>query len=336
MSGKENRKLILHFDVNKTIVPLDSATGESLEEVLNILVSRLLWRKEKVGKSKLDYLSQNHVQQGSARYKESSNFCYSGADRKSGFESLKKALQWNSPYVEEDHRTLTIIGRDNCRYHFILPSFYKLLQYMVKEDRDFVIIFRSFGFDTKNVLESIKSFASKVCSNSSSYNNIGCLIDKISTNLCSLHRKSDDCFELKTGKSNGTSLYSERDIYDCLTQSAGIWGIKDDYLHWSNCNYNTSSGKPLWIKPSDTSVQHIFFDDNIRPGQPDSIVDIRVFSDESPTSFRPVTKEEQYVFSNMNLAPVNLSHAILDEDYFIRNLRQCERNYSAFLEKYGK
>ncbi|KAL3843276.1 hypothetical protein ACJMK2_021218 [Sinanodonta woodiana] len=334
MAGKENRKLILHFDVNKTIVPLDSARGESFEDVLKLHVSELLWRKENVGKSerKFDSLSKSHVQHRSG-HEENSLFPSSRTDRKSGFESLKQALQWKSPYVEEHHKTLTILGRDKCRYHYILPSFYKLLQYMVKTDRDFVIIFRSFGVDTKNVLESIKTFASKSCFNSpSSDSNISSLSDKISTKVCSLHRKIGDRFELITDNSTKTSLHSERDIYNCLTQSTGIWGIKDDYLHWSNDNYNPSSGKPLWIDTSDSSVQHIFFDDNIRPGRRDSIVDIRVFSDGSPSSFKSVTQEEEYLFSKMNLTPVNLSCAILDENYFIWNLKQCELNYSECLK----
>ena len=41
---------------------------------------------------------------------------------------------------------------------------------------------------------------------------------------------------------------------------------------WSKHSCSLMGGKPLWVDPFDPSVQHIFFDDNIRQNDKETIV----------------------------------------------------------------
>lgn len=45
---------------------------------------------------------------------------------------------------------------------------------------------------------------------------------------------------------------------------------------WARNTYSILGGKPLWIDPFDSKVQHIFIDDNIRQNDEDTIVHPKV------------------------------------------------------------
>lgn len=45
---------------------------------------------------------------------------------------------------------------------------------------------------------------------------------------------------------------------------------------WARNSYAIMGGKPLWIDPFDSTIQHIFIDDNIRQNNDDTIVHPKV------------------------------------------------------------
>lgn len=49
-----------------------------------------------------------------------------------------------------------IKGEDGRLYHWILPSFFQLLRDLVREGRDFAILFRTFGTDLPRVLRTVQ------------------------------------------------------------------------------------------------------------------------------------------------------------------------------------
>lgn len=52
-------------------------------------------------------------------------------------------------------RDLAVKGEDGRLYHWILPSFFQLLKDLVQEEREFAIIFRTFGSDLPRVLRAV-------------------------------------------------------------------------------------------------------------------------------------------------------------------------------------
>lgn len=362
MSNSVKRKLILHFDINKTIVPVDSATGETVEAALNIYLSGLAWGKDREGEwhSSRGELSSSPFEANDVsfyKFEEKRLLPHVSRDRaalryhltsftdrpqgtnfKPYLNNLLESLKWKLPYEEQLHKEVTVPGTKSCRYHFILPAFYKLLNHLVQNERDFAVIFRTFGSDAKSVLRSIKvaiSCRMPFC------HNLDSLLDGMSDDVAVLKRDSNlgkfiisskcgfccvnsDSFEKCECIKTDDEMYSE------LTNLTGIWAIQDDCADWYRHNFDPTRGKPLWIDPSDPSTQHIFFDDNFRPGNADSIINLRLR--ETSENFRDVSRSEEYKFVNTNIVPVVFSEAILDNDYFVRKLIKCEENFSRVLE----
>ena len=351
------RKLILHFDVNKTVVPVDTATGEKVEDSLNVYLSGLAWGKDNKGvweesspqlspkpKDKNDvsfykFEEKRLLQQITEDRSVFRFHLQSFTDRPQGsnfkpyLDTLLEKLRWLEPYDDNIHRGLTISGHRYPKYHFILPSFIKLLQELIQTQREFAIIFRTFGNDAINVLSALKAAftgAINSCVNMQPY------VSMVTENVLTLQRDCNGLFHLGENTTGGPRLTgSEADMYSYFRSSSGISAIQDDVHMWYKNKFHPTHGKPLWIDLNDFETQHIFFDDNIRPGSDDSIVDLRLRENSQDfRKFRAVERAEEYQFVDANLAQVNFVDAIMNEDYYIDKLRICEENYSSILHSH--
>lgn len=68
-----------------------------------------------------------------------------------------------------------------------------------------------------------------------------------------------------------------------------------NHLHlnrWVQNTYTIMGGKPLWIDPFDSTIQHIFIDDNIHQNDDDTIVHPKV-SEKTLAIFSPVMQLKQ-------------------------------------------
>lgn len=356
VTNAAKKKLVLHFDLNKTVVPVDTATGETVEAALNVYLSGMAWGQDKEGvwhcsKDELSSAPDNDSDVSFYKFEEKRLLPSTSRDRsmlryhltsftdrpqgtfvKPYLNALLDTLKWKQPYIESRHKHVTVPGTKSIRFHFILPAFYKLLNYLVTEERNFTVVFRSYGTDARNVLNSIKTAIScglPFCQN------LHCLSDSIQDDVWTLTRcREDGIYEFNSGSSNesetGKCLKTDNEIYSELSNMSGICAIRDDVGDWYAHNFDPAHGKPLWIDLSDTTTHHIFFDDNIRPGASDSIVNVRVR--ESPENFRSIDSIEEYKFVNTNMVPVTFPDAIMDEEYFVQKLLQCEENYAKFID----
>ena len=366
--GETKRKLILHFDVNKTIVPVDSATGETVEAALNVFLSGMAWGKDRQGewhsKEKLSSVPQEVDDVSFYKFVERrllpdvtcdrSAFRYQltsftdkpqGSNFKPYLNTLLQGLKWNLPYEERAHKLMTVPGTKECRYHFIVPAFYNLLRHLVEEGRDFAVIFRTFGNDVNSVLTSVKS---AIKHNMPFCQSLESLSDNMGDNVSFLKRDpmstanftiQDDGEKRKTNENESANANSskqvltEEDMYTWFTNMKGFCAIRDNVEEWYQNSFDSRKGKPFWVDLCDDQVQHVFFDDNIRPGSPDSILNLRI-RDQSTTgsSFKDVARDQEYLYELSNMVPVNFPEAILNENYFIEKLGICEENYSKRLD----
>ena len=83
-------------------------------------------------------------------------------------------------------------------------------------------------------------------------------------------------------------------------------------------------------------MHHIFFDDNIRTFEDDSIVDIRLFETSGAEVARSLKKAEAAKFDNMCMVQADLMQCIEDENYYLDRVEECEANYSKFLRRWNK
>lgn len=354
--ASRSRKLILHFDVNKTIVPVDTATGENVEDCLNVYLSGLAWGKDNAGvweSSRRELSPKPHDENDVSFYKfeerrllrhlsqDRSTFRYhlssftdhpQGSNFKPYLNTLLEKLKWKEHYDEQLHKRLTIPGRRYTRYNLLLPAFLKLVAFLVENNREFAIVFRTFGNDVSRVLSALKTAFSGAIHSCA---NLKPFVETISDDVLTLQRDSNGFFRLKRDASAEICFTGkEKDMYTYFTGASGISAVQDDVHLWYRNNFHPTHGKPLWIDLNDTDTQHVFFDDNIRPGSEDSIVDLRLRECSDSDKFRNVERAEEYKFVDANLAQVNFAEAIMDDDYFINKLRICEDNYSTILHSH--
>ena len=246
------------------------------------------------------------------------------------FEIHLARLSWQHDWLTSRDKVLTMDGQDGKPYHYILPSVYKLIHHLSNSKRDFSIIIRTYGRDGNNVLSSLRCGLRGHHPSFSSPQYIP--VNKIPGTIT----RYKDSFQLNTFKPKreqeiDESLARERDMYRLMCSSQGISGFVDDFHAWQGNDYNHKYGKPMWIDIDDNSHHHIFFDDNFRADEEDSILDVRMFPRDNPAMAESLSYAQLSDLEEVFLVQADLLESIADEDYFIKTVQKCEENYAQIL-----
>jgi len=119
----------------------------------------------------------------------------------------------------------------------------------------------------------------------------------------------------------GKVVVGAKNIYKRLMEvweSTNNFAIKDDYSYWSEKDFSPNSGKFILINETDRGLHQIFFDDNIHSDPEFSIVDIRNFNTGESIPYNDAI--------NTYMVQVDTIRAILDDEYFIKKINECEKN----------
>jgi len=98
--------------------------------------------------------------------------------------------------------------------------------------------------------------------------------------------------------------------------NSNSYAIQDDYSFWHLNKGAADSGKLFLVDETDENIHQIFFDDNINDNLECSIVDIRSASTGKKIEYRNAIGKY--------MVKVESDKVILDEDYFIKKLYECE------------
>ena len=344
MATTSKRKLVLHMDVNNTVLIGDTLTNQtSLEDVLNEYISGVIWgREDKDGKWRaIDYcLHAKSTDDDATSYYEfaQASFARAGQPRSAFKEHIRTFCDqeagkpFRKYYVEmqEQLRFVCTPGNSSCdalvlrdsrgtAYHRIVPSFFRLLSNLIEEHRDFSIIFRTFGGDGSVVLEATKLFLGgahpcfpTLCSGL-----------KVDSKIGVIKRSSSSISLSIPDKVNSSS---SREIYDYLTGTSGVQLIVDDFLWWKKSGFQHFAGKPLLLDTTDVDAHHIMFDDNIRMWDPqNSIVDVQFADHQAKHIFKTVEPDK---WDNIFIVKADLHQSVCNDNYFMEKVRECEQNYS--------
>ncbi|GFN97435.1 hypothetical protein PoB_002394100 [Plakobranchus ocellatus] len=354
------RKLIIHLDIRNTILVADSITNVSVEEALNSFLTSVTWGSEENSqwtwfsnipslkspqpglKTYYKYLEAKLVKNPQDRVNlrlQTGDFAHTSLGRifQKDFKIHLARLAWQFDTCTSRDKVLTMSGRDGTPYHYILPGVYKLLHHLTAMRRDFAVVIRTYGRDGPNVMSSLNY---GLLGNHPAFKTP--LRLKVHKTPGIIKRKGSNSFELQTYKArDGTGsgncseihqlLTHERDMYRMMCATQGISGYVDDFYHWQGNGYIHTAGKPLWLDTSDTRHHHIFFDDNFRADDEDSIVDVRVFNKDNGHEARSLGLSEVALLENACLVQADLLESIADEDYFLRMVRECEQKYTHLL-----
>lgn len=179
--------LVLHFDINKTIVVSDASTNRGLEASLHSLLSEVCWGEysssiEREDRSPSDWIpildhpscsppTDTAVSFGT--YLEDHTNVPKKERRllKTSFAKPGEIGHMFGPFVDHLMKKMTIssqcgmacnLQQEAIEHFFILPSFFNLLDYLFSEEIlsivNWRIVFRSFGIDTPSVIKEINDF----------------------------------------------------------------------------------------------------------------------------------------------------------------------------------
>ncbi|XP_073425719.1 uncharacterized protein [Dendrobates tinctorius] len=329
----KKRKLILHLDLNNTILVSDAATGQGPRTALNSYLSTVSWgRISDAGEWQWvsDQPSVKPPCEHAVNYYSHFGRDGSFSDSKIGqrfrevFIDHMKLLEWRG---EADER-FTQQGEDGKDYHWILPSFFHMLESLHQQGRQFCVILRTFGVDLSHVLQSVHAALQGKHPLFPQLQQVQLTTDLVPGRI----RCSKRDVVLTHGADRISTRTKERNIYQYFSSMEGIGGFQDHFDWWARNNFATSGGKPFWIDPTDCTTQHIIIDDNIRLSEHDAIVNCRVLLDkEKGKESRMALTSELY---DICLVQTDLLRAIAQKNYFLDCIGVCEDNYEQYLQSF--
>ncbi|KAH3757739.1 hypothetical protein Pelo_10416 [Pelomyxa schiedti] len=169
----------------------------------------------------------------------------------------------------KEREVLSVPGDDGLPYFFVVPSFWYLLDWLIKSEAqiDWCILFRTYGTDEVHLLECIQLFGEGKIP---PFPARSFPLDKT---VMRLTRTNTPPFFTLSLSAEAAPLSGEVAIADYVEGLSGMHVVSDDYYYWRDTNFEVYGAKPMWLRAAPDTT-HIFFDDNIRPGLP-SIVDVR-------------------------------------------------------------
>lgn len=269
------------------------------------------------------------------------------------FEECMAALQWR----HEPQVSLEADGQ-----HRFVPAFFHTLRELARQGRDFTVVLRTFGVDLPEVASALAAFADSLHPDFPIEETIQDRIKRLrprdtdarwalrrvdrsdiqsAIQLCQYdNHLGAEGFGSDLSGANAVVLPAALQEVDeasvtKLVVAQAVMGIRDDYFFWRGHAHRPEAGKPLWITANDSSVQHIFFDDNIHDKEDDSIVAVRASTatgDGSGNCFHSVSGDATRQLEGCLLVKAQPAEAIRHIDYFLDKIRQCEENFSSMVQ----
>ena len=338
-------RLILHFDINQTLMVSDPAGGVTFEEGLNkALAQSAMVKANDAGDWQWHDGSPLNPDQrapgapcpplytkglprpdgwvpfGEAFRGQSRTFTTKGPGVifRPQYEELWKAMTWDGPPDPE-------LGPNGM--HFLVPSLFHCLLALHHSGRRFRVVFRTFGTDLPEVRAAFTAFTKgkhpqfPLCPISDTFK-----LDRGAWVI--RHENAEDSHSAvylqdTTPSSTAEALHGGEPIAAFFTSADTTLTIQDEYDHWKRHNFLPASGKPVWYTASATEDRHIFFDDNIHYDAKDSIVAVHARAS-SDAPFRALSGEDTLQYTNVLLVKANLVAAILNPDYFLQKIQETE------------
>lgn len=266
-----------------------------------------------------------------------------GAGLKSEYEKLLHHLLL--PCTEASKAELKEVGLDDSSYCFIVPAFFRLLEYLQMNEIKFNLIFRTFGNDLHRVAQEFNCFCegrhpcfplAKPMDGSDESVDRRIYLHRTSTGEMPrfgtfLRAEGTTALVMGTFEqpevtdADPLAFYASQQenveivqglsqIHDFLgrrwRQSQATLALRDYYPYWFHNGQAATAGKLLVLDPTDSAkgVHAIFFDDNILPHDA-HIVDARNAHNDSALPFER-TRE-------LHLMRVEPLDVIQDEKYLI-------------------
>ena len=342
-------RLVLHFDVNETILCCDPAGGDTFEDTLNKMIAKnALVRMDTENDQVVWYdgttpslsgpsppLNCSWVRpEGTTSYYQKyrgqgSSFTEEGPPGQCYrhiYDELEKKMRWPKEHLDASQKN-PLLHEDGA-HHFLLPALFRTLHELVGvRKRNVSLVIRTFGTDIDEVVGALNAYGAG--HHLKEYGSLPACT--ISPDRVWIGRYDNTgSFTLTQKGGSEKCVIDENEVLNILQGSAEeslcVVACQDDYQWWRDHNFSPGAGKPLWLTEKDALHHHIFFDDNIKNDPNDSIVAVRARTDASQT-FQPLTGEETIALHGMHLVRVPTFKPILDETWFLKQIEACEKKF---------
>ena len=288
----EKPLLLLHFDLNKTIVAFDTALGRSREDVIIHCLADTYtgkWTAEVEKPIPYSEYIKNYLLPGSTADVEL---------KKARDEKISAFLQFLEEFDpslyqkarQEFDRALDALHAQST---IVLSSFYSLVEYLKSNGYEFSIIIRTFGTDYVQVCPEIEKIAHIHFSKRGEFKEAVFFVD------------------------GDGSKATPKEFYSFLRQNRHVV-VHDDWLYWAKHGEKQQFGKPFPFDLGDKATIPLFFDDNITAEEHSekNIV--------NPIDANAGKSLEVYpLIQNHRIFPVDTIKAIEDSAYYIGLVKQA-------------
>ena len=341
--------LILHVDINETIVIGDEAGGDTREESLNKILAKSAFVRipEHVDIASLDDTSSlipTHWWDGTEidgnskgtetpplytgwQWPEGCMPYYRTAFKKRSKDFVSGHGRPFRSLYDEMERTLSFEGPNlpNVLSH-MLPAMFRTLQVLSERDEPFRLVLRSFGSDIKEVAEAISLFVQGKHPDYPNFRNDNLVATPadLVKGRWNVSKNGDMSFQLWHDGSIVAS--GDEQVLDWI-QERTICGIQDDYNFWNLNNCEPWAGKPVWVPARTKNQYHLLFDDNIHNLAHDSIASVRLQSSNGE-SFRTLSGAEIQQMQGLHLIRVPTLEPILNPEWFLLQIEKARARYA--------
>lgn len=280
------KTLHLHFDVNKTIIALDTALGKDLEETVNCILAEFTFEKwDGIRKqSYYAFLTDKIAQENINLSRADEIFKHKRTERLKEFPQYLNTWhpQLHVQYQDDKKRMLETLGKEKM---VIFPSFFKVITWLnAHHPNQFALYLRTFGKDLPEVIPLIENTASLKFANQGKFTG--------------------------TTLTVGSTTHSIPEFFK--NPQLHHYALQDDYPHWKSHGFQTSGGKPFPIDRDQKDIISVFFDDNA--DDPDKPIIC-------PLNGNQKVENTNELLAQGNIVAVNPKEAILNEDYFINKIQ---------------
>jgi hypothetical protein len=283
--------LLLHFDINKTLIASDKTENKSIEDVINELLSKkysACWDEalqepltfEAYVKTIILPGDEHNVKLKEERLDYLIHF-------------IDYLREHHHPYygkvLEEFTLVVDILKKVQGN---VFPSFYRLIFELNQSGIPYTLFLRSFGKEVFEVTNEINSEFKELFK------------------INGMFRKGILYLDGKEALSDSHIIY---DFFSAKENAA----IHDDWGYWMEGEMEAIYGKPVYIDQEDSSVLTLFFDDNIKTDPSEK----NIISPIDPKTGESISIAKLIQFKQ--LIPVNTLEAILNEFYYLERVQEA-------------
>ena len=252
-------RLVLHFDVNETILVGDPAGGDTFEESLHKIVCKSSYVQED---DPTLWYTGSAVEDGTlpplhtawewpagsvsayrhpayrANKKTWTDTGNPGAGYRGVYDAMEAALRLPADAVATTDPRLSHDGL----HHFLLPAFFRTITTLAERKREFTVVIRTYGTDVDDVVAALNAYAEGMHATCAA-------VPSVSTATTDTWRgsyASDGSFQLTRSGANAAELTDEADVVRALEARArgpiAAVACTDDYSWWADHDCAPSAG----------------------------------------------------------------------------------------------